>query len=70
MKKSEAKDDVAKIIERIEALKNADCLSDKLDLLEQANNILEQVSSALSLGMHTSITGRKNSDEKCRFCGK
>ncbi|MFZ8201222.1 hypothetical protein [Alteromonas portus] len=70
MKKSEVKHDIAKMIERIEELKNATCLSAKQEQLDQASQSLKQISNELSLGMQPSITGRKKSVERCRFCGK
>jgi hypothetical protein len=70
MKKSEVKHDVSIIIERIDEMKNAKCLSNKQGLLDQANAIFMQISGDLSLGMQPSITGRKKPDSRCRFCGK
>ncbi|CAD7560218.1 hypothetical protein ACK31Z_11345 [Aeromonas dhakensis] len=70
MKKSDVKYDLKKIVERVDAMKNAPCLSDKQQQLNDIVELLMGISNELSLGMAPSITGRPNPELRCRFCGK
>lgn len=70
MKKSEVKYDLKKIMERVDAMKNAPCLSDKQNQLNDVAELLMNISKDLSLGMTPSITGRSKPELRCRFCGK
>lgn len=70
MKKSEVKYDLKKIMERVDAMKNAHCLLGKQKQLNDVVELLMSISDELSLGMSPSITGRANPELRCRFCGK
>lgn len=70
MKKSHVKHDLKMIIERMDAMKNATCMENNQEQLNNVIELLRQISSELSLGMSPSITGRPNPDLRCRFCGK
>lgn len=70
MKKSEVKHDLKRIMERVDAMKNASCLSGKQKQLNDIVDLLTNISDELSLGMSPSITGRPNPELRCRFCGK
>ena len=70
MRKSEVKYDLKRIVDRVDAMKNAPCLSDKQKQLNEVVDLLMIISDELSLGMRASITGRPNPESRCRFCGK
>ena len=70
IKKTEVCRDLKKIESRLLELKNANCLTEKTNQIQGIIDSINGLASSLTLGMTSSITGRKKDPEKCNFCGK
>jgi hypothetical protein len=68
--KSEVRNDLQLIEKRLIELKSADCLSKEIQKIDGIISSLQNLGSSLTLGMTSSITGRKITPKKCTFCGK